>query len=139
MKDRNTDFHLAEASLDVQTSKLPSLLLLLSFFSLSLSLASFFSFLKQTLPALHPHACPELNSLTIDSSCTALLNVLGQPLPSFSSGFGSRLGRVIKSVASSYTTRLETNQVCCSTLTVTTGKAGFLRDFKQGKSHIYPS
>ena len=118
MKDRNTDFHLAEASLDVQTSKLPSLLLLLlSFFSLSLSLASFFSFLKQTLPALHPHACPELNSPTIDSCCTALLNVLGQPLPSFSSGFGSRLGRVIKSVASSYTTRLETNQVCCSALT----------------------
>merc|ERR1711913_16218 len=29
----------------------------------------------------------------------------------FSSGFGSRLGRVIKSVASSYTTHLETNQL----------------------------
>ena len=40
--------------------------------------------------------------------------VLGQPLLSFSSGFGSRLGRVIKYVASSYTTRLETEQVLLS-------------------------
>ena len=114
MKDRNTDFHLAEASLNFQIAfpAAPATVLLLS-----LSFSGLFSFLKQTLPALHPHACPELNSLTIDSSCTALLNVLGQPLPSFSSGFGSRLGRVIKSVASSYTTRLETNQVCCSALT----------------------
>ena len=42
------------------------------------------------------------------------LIVLGQPLLSFSSGFGSRLGRVIKYVASSYTTRLETEQVLLS-------------------------
>ena len=95
MKDRNTDFHLAEASRNAWTSELPSFPPLLSF-----------SVLSKT-------SCTSCLSWTSFWQLTTSfeLIVLGQPLLSFSSGFGSRLGRVIKYVASSYTTRLETEQV----------------------------
>ena len=98
MKDRNTDFHLAEASRNAWTSELPSFPPLLSF-----------SVLSKT-------SCTSCLSWTSFWQLTTFfdLNVLGQPLLSFSSGFGSRLGRVIKYVASSYTTRLETDQVLLS-------------------------
>ena len=98
MKDRNTDFHLAEASRNAWTSELPSFPPLLSF-----------SVLSKT-------SCTSCLSWTSFWQLTTSfeLIVLGQPLLSFSSGFGSRLGRVIKYVASSYTTRLETEQVLLS-------------------------
>ena len=98
MKDRNTDFHLAEASRNAWTSELPSFPQLLSF-----------SVLSKT-------SCTSCLSWTSFWQLTTSfeLIVLGQPLLSFSSGFGSRLGRVIKYVASSYTTRLETEQVLLS-------------------------
>ena len=109
MKDRNTDFHLKEASLNFQIAFL--LLLLLLSFSLWLLLL------------LLPKNCSSFAPLRLSWTKThwqltsaSELIVRGQPLPSFSSGFGSRLGRVIKSVASSYTTHLETNQVCSSTV-----------------------
>ena len=112
MKDRNTDFHLAEASLNFQIAFLPFCCC-----PSSISLSGFFLTPNKRLFQL----CilmPVLNLTHWQLTAVPLwLIVRGQPLPSFSSGFGSRLGRVIKSVASSYTTHLETNQVCCSDLT----------------------
>ena len=98
MKDRNTDFHLAEASRNAWTSELPSFPSLLSF-----------SVLSKTSRT----SCLSWTSFWQLTTSFELI-VLGQPLLSFSSGFGSRLGRVIKYVASSYTTRLETDQVLLS-------------------------
>ena len=77
----------------------------------SSSLSGFFA-LKS--PALH--LAPVLNSPRWQLT-KLLWSSSFQPLPSFSSGFGSRLGRVLKSVASSYTTHLETDQVWCPGLT----------------------